>query len=401
MPHLFPGFSGSIISVAIIGGMWIFRRTTKKFSTYNLGPGGNPLAYEPIMSRYIRLAELMVGVGTISVIFLVASSAIRDVSSGRIAWIFASPMIIIAASVLYGICFIASQILTFEEVLHGNPHTANSYALNETLGFSGLLCFIVGYIWLIFAAINMYDAAIGKWALGLSDEVTKTLIEKILGWPIAIIVICLLFRRPLGTLLGRISGFTAKLPGGSELNASLSASAQNKPSTQKEDQLASLNPIQALLPLEEPLKQRRELVKTRGMGVETVSNQVADIKSDLAKLQFLLNTDETTEVLIRQLAVTQLALRAETTYRLIFGSQIRALQMLNEFPSNEASIQPIYEKAVSDEPEFYQGYSFQNWLDFLLKQSLIINQNSKYAITLYGKDFLVWFIAGSLPTKAH
>jgi hypothetical protein len=349
MPHLFPGFSGSIISIAIIGGMWVFRRATKKFSIYNLGPGGNPVAYEPIMNRYIRLAELMVGAATISVIFLVESSAVRDVSSGRIAWIFASPLIIVAASVLYGICFIASQILTFENVLHGNPHTANSYALNETLGFSGLLCFIVGFIWLIFAAINMHDAAIGKWAIGLSDEVTKTLIERVLGWPITIIVICLLFRRPLGTLLGRISEVTAKLPGGTvELSASLAASAQNKPPTQEEGQLASLSPMQAPLPLEEPLKQRRELVKARGVGSETVDNRVKDIKSDLAKLQFSLNTNETTEVLIRQLAVTQLVLRAETTYRLIFGSQIRALQMLNERPSNEASIHSMKRQQTSN-----------------------------------------------------
>jgi hypothetical protein len=49
----------------------------------------------------------------------------------------------------------ACQILTYEEVLHGNPHTANKYALNETLGFSSLICFVIGYVWLIFATTNL------------------------------------------------------------------------------------------------------------------------------------------------------------------------------------------------------------------------------------------------------
>lgn len=42
-------------------------------------------------------------------------------------------------------------ILGYEDVQHGNPHTPEAYALNETLGFSSLVLFVIGYIWLIFA----------------------------------------------------------------------------------------------------------------------------------------------------------------------------------------------------------------------------------------------------------
>jgi hypothetical protein len=158
MCHPFPGFSGSITSLAILALTWTFCRFTKKHATYNLGPGGDPRAYEPIMNRYLRLAEFTIGAATGSVVLIVGSSVFHG-QGGRLPWFYASPLILIAASVVYGIGFMACQILTFEEVSHGNPHTANQYALNETLGFSSLICFIIGYIWLIFSTTNMSSGA--------------------------------------------------------------------------------------------------------------------------------------------------------------------------------------------------------------------------------------------------
>jgi len=154
MWHPFSGFSGSLTSLGILGGMWWFRITSKKYPAYNLGPGGDPRAYEPIMNRYIRLAEFMIGAASGSIVLIIGSSAFHG-QGGRLPWFYASPLVMIAASVVYGIGFMACQVLTFEEILHGNPHTARQYALNETLGFSSLLCFIVGYIWLIFSTTNM------------------------------------------------------------------------------------------------------------------------------------------------------------------------------------------------------------------------------------------------------
>jgi uncharacterized membrane protein YccC len=106
------------------------------------------------MNRYIRLAEFMIGAASGSIVLVVGSSTLHG-NGGRLAWFYASPLLLLAASVVYGIGFMACQINTYEGVLHGNPHTAANYALNETLGFSALSCFVVGYIWLVFATTNM------------------------------------------------------------------------------------------------------------------------------------------------------------------------------------------------------------------------------------------------------
>jgi len=40
-------------------------------------------------------------------------------------------------------------IYDYEMYQHGTPHTRTEYALSEALGFSSLLCFVAGYVWLI------------------------------------------------------------------------------------------------------------------------------------------------------------------------------------------------------------------------------------------------------------
>lgn len=154
MPHIFPGFSGTASTIAIGLAVWIERRRSKQFDNYNLGPGGDPKAYEPILARYIRFAEFMIGLATGSIVLIVGSSALHG-ERGHLPWFYASPLLLLCGSVIYGLLFMASQLVTMEESLHGNPHTAFSYALNETLGYSSLLCFLGGYIWLVFAVTNM------------------------------------------------------------------------------------------------------------------------------------------------------------------------------------------------------------------------------------------------------
>jgi len=154
MHYLFPGFSGTVSTAAIAAIVWANRRKAKQHEKYNLGPGGDPKAYEPILSRYVRFAEFLIGLATGSIVLIVGSSALHG-QGGHLPWFYASPLLLIGGSVIYGLLFMASQLVTMEEGLHGNPHTAFSYALNETLGYSSLLCFLSGYIWLIFAVTNM------------------------------------------------------------------------------------------------------------------------------------------------------------------------------------------------------------------------------------------------------
>jgi len=151
MPHLFPGFSGVVTVAVIAPAIWtVSYRIRKKIPAYNHDPQGKPGAFEPLLQKYLRLAEFMIGLATGSIVLLVGSSSFHG-QGGHLPWFYASPLLILAASILAGLSFMAWQILSYEETQHGNPHTPEAYSLSETLGFSTLLFFCIGYIWLIIA----------------------------------------------------------------------------------------------------------------------------------------------------------------------------------------------------------------------------------------------------------
>lgn len=150
MCHLFAGFSGVILGGLIFPSFYAFFYFTKESEAYDLDPKAIANAFEPFLAKYLRLAEFMIGLATGSIVLLVGSSALHG-QSGHLPWHYASPLLLLAWCVLYGLLFMAWLILHYEGYKHGNKHTKALYALSETLGFSALACFVIGYWWLIIA----------------------------------------------------------------------------------------------------------------------------------------------------------------------------------------------------------------------------------------------------------
>jgi hypothetical protein len=147
--HLFPGFSGLTFGILILLGIGTVSYLTKEHEAYNLDPLGVRGTFEPFLVKYIRVSEFIIGLATGSIVLLVGSSALHG-QGGRLPWFYRSPLLLLAWSVTYGVGFMVWLIFHYEEYQHDNPHTKLAYTISETLGFSSLLCFGVGYVWLIF-----------------------------------------------------------------------------------------------------------------------------------------------------------------------------------------------------------------------------------------------------------
>jgi len=123
---------------------------TKKDQSYFLDPKGVPGAFESLLVKYIRAAEYSITIATGSIVLLVGSSALRVQGGGHLPWFFASPLLLLGWSVIFGVVFMVWQINRYENYQHGNPHTNLAYAISETFGYSSLACFCSGYMLLIF-----------------------------------------------------------------------------------------------------------------------------------------------------------------------------------------------------------------------------------------------------------
>jgi multisubunit Na+/H+ antiporter MnhB subunit len=151
MRYFFPGFSGLLTVTGVLVLLWLGCRLTKKYEVYDLDPKAQKGAFEPLLLKYLDLTKFTISLASGSIVLLIGSSIFHG-QSGRLPWQFASPLLVLAACVLAGLSFMSWLVLEYEEYQHGNPHTAAKYAVSETLGFSTILFFVIGYSWLIIVA---------------------------------------------------------------------------------------------------------------------------------------------------------------------------------------------------------------------------------------------------------
>ena len=209
------------------------------------------------------------------------------------------------------------------------------------------------------------------------------LLEKVLSWPVTAFVTVLLFRKPLISLINRLSTLN--------IGKDLFSIAAPLPALQSEK------------PVDMGLEKRIIPVDQSKYGESPlVSRREGLIRQDLKKLQLDAPSPEAIDVLVRHLALTQLFLNAEQIYRTIFGSQIALLKQLNIAGSmTRDKLQSFYDTAKAQFPLLYDTYSFEQYLHYLQAFNLIYTQDSKqYVITDEGKAFLQWIVTvGAIEIK--
>lgn len=150
MHHVPPGIPGLIVGLVVFPLLGFPIYSSLAEGPFNLDPQDKWNAFEPFLSKYLRLEEFIVGLATGSIVLLVGSSSLRG-QSLTLPWYYASPLYVLCWSVLWGILFMVWLTYHYEDYQHGEiKHTRKAYALSLSLGFSSLMCFILGYVWLIF-----------------------------------------------------------------------------------------------------------------------------------------------------------------------------------------------------------------------------------------------------------
>ncbi|MDH5561872.1 MAG: hypothetical protein OEY59_13565 [Deltaproteobacteria bacterium] len=189
-----------------------------------------------------------------------------------------------------------------------------------------------------------------------------------IGWPQAALILSitflLLFRFQIGSFLQRIRSVSRD---GVSTDADLLNQKQNVPATN--------------------ILQHLEIEKSPLLG-EVESAIFEDLKS-----RGLEDNNDTTKVLVRNLAVTKINLDHEISYNTIFGSQIIILKKLNESMTtglSEAELQKAYAVVVERYKELLSEWTLEQYLNFLKTRALISHNNGFYNISTKGQDFLVW-----------
>ncbi len=118
------------------------------------------------------------------------------------------------------------------------------------------------------------------------------------------------------------------------------------------------------------------------------------IRNELEKMLGSSQT-EREKILIRLLAANSIVQHFEETYRVIWGSQLGALEFANTAGASGLEkdfLRTWYNQAVARQPLWYQNYTFEQWLGFLYTSQLLLAIGDKVVITLEGREFLKYIL---------
>lgn len=151
---MFIGSRGILVGLVILAGAWLVAWLAKATgSSFDFDAQGEKGAFEKLLAIYLDIAKSILGLASGSIVLLVGSSAFR--TAGRLPLSFGSPLFLLALSIVYGILFMVFITGHYEGYRHdprSSYYTRFRYSRNQAFGFGGLICFCVGYIWLIVIA---------------------------------------------------------------------------------------------------------------------------------------------------------------------------------------------------------------------------------------------------------
>jgi zinc transporter ZupT len=158
---LFPGFPGIATALGLFALIWFIVFLKSKGQPVVFDPGGKHGEFgKTLLPMYLDITKFVLGLAAGSIVLLVGSlnfnqSTGRSLKSLRS---FASPLFLVAMSIIYGVLFMILLALNYEHHLHHpddpRSYTRFKYTRNQSLGFGALVCFCISYIWLIFAATS-------------------------------------------------------------------------------------------------------------------------------------------------------------------------------------------------------------------------------------------------------
>ncbi|MBI1422103.1 MAG: hypothetical protein GC149_01470 [Gammaproteobacteria bacterium] len=124
------------------------------------------------------------------------------------------------------------------------------------------------------------------------------------------------------------------------------------------------------------------------------------IRNELVRLDLDKNNNEAVNLLTRVLAAQNLAAHFERVYANILGTQLTVLQELNVLngPATRDILINYFNSLTANFPLYKEsGFTFEQWINYLVTANLIRDENQQYIITDMGKEFLRYLTNTNKP----
>ncbi|MBN2742211.1 MAG: hypothetical protein JXR35_15060 [Rhodobacteraceae bacterium] len=201
----------------------------------------------------------------------------------------------------------------------------------------------------------------------------QLLVETIqwVAWPIAAYLVALAFREPLSEILKKLRVISYG-PGKAEFSV---------------DQRTNPDALKSLISADRagPLEGAEEY------SIARLSNAQKEVRDHIAQDLNRFPDERREEILTIELALERLQKHFALAYANIFGSQIRALELLNQRQGRVSlSVAEDEFANLKREYEAFRDWSLPRYLQFLEDFNFVSVKDGSVEITPVGKDFIIW-----------
>jgi len=226
------------------------------------------------------------------------------------------------------------------------------------------------------------------------DYVLK-LLAVILTWPVAAVVLGMLFRPQISNAMAQVSDVIRRIRKAKALGQEFEL-----------DQ-----PHTTSLKLERPFETNTSAATATAPATPTSLPALAPhaaalvdrIRSDPAFAAA--QGPDREELLLRAIADKAVAVAFERIYRAIFGSQLDAMIMANApGGATEDRLVALFELAKRNNPEIHHERTFEQWIAYPIAELMVeerrgVDGKKLYVTTPQGRDFMHYFVSQGLGHK--
>lgn len=196
-------------------------------------------------------------------------------------------------------------------------------------------------------------------------------------WPVSLLLLVAYFRQPLLSILNNVA---ERVPDAERMDlagASVRFSQRNGEKADKKD-LEDFKKVEMALPMG---RGSNAILHLEKILLESAENTAGDLEHKF-------------KLVVRELAIARLQVYSFITCRGVFRSQVELLKEIGDsshkYPKDVAARH--YEVGKERSPEWYSGYSLDDWLAYMERRELIIVDNNEININ-YAGEFFLQFIA--------
>jgi len=190
-------------------------------------------------------------------------------------------------------------------------------------------------------------------------------------WPIVVIILAIIFRSTLQDLIKRFKKGKAF---GAEIEL------ENEVQKQQNSNVRELTNIEKAT----AIFHGETINYFRGLVIS--ESEYEKMTSDAQK----------TETLIKYATIIYIKSNFDYLYEDVFGSQLKLLLHLNTVPHTGETYEGLklfYDEAVEQYGKRYDGYSYENYFNFLIRKGLVVAKGDRYVITIGAQDLIKYIVA--------